>query len=365
MATIKEKPRAEGLSVWQVSIRRRGYPTQYKTFRTKTEATKWASIQEAAVAQGTVHARSKETERTTLAEALTRYMTDILPAKKGSRQDGYRIQRWLRSDLAPRFLTAIQGKDVAAYRDARLKEGASPTTVHHELSMLSRVYTTALKEWSYVGLRNPVTDVRLPKLPQGRERRVSDKEIEDVLSVSESPLLAGIVRLAVNTAMRQEELTNMDWSHIDWDKNVLRIPVAKVEPRKIPLNAQALAVLRERGRQVSGKVWGILPHAVAVAWRRAVTRARAVYVETMQKKGQVCDPHYLVDLHFHDLRHEATSRFFELGLNPMQVAAITGHKTLEMLKRYTHLKAEDLATVIAEAEETKSTRRTSRKKEEG
>ncbi|WP_437560537.1 tyrosine-type recombinase/integrase [Acidithiobacillus sulfuriphilus] len=51
-------------------------------------------------------------------------------------------------------------------------------------------------------------------------------------------------------------------------------------------------------------------------------------------------------LHFHDLRHEATSRLFEKGLNPMQVAAITGHKTLQMLKRYTHLRAEDLAKLL-------------------
>ena len=58
------------------------------------------------------------------------------------------------------------------------------------------------------------------------------------------------------------------------------------------------------------------------------------------------DPSFLVDITFHDLRHEAASRFFEKGLNLMQVAAITGHKTLQMLKRYTHLKAEDLAELL-------------------
>ena len=60
-------------------------------------------------------------------------------------------------------------------------------------------------------------------------------------------------------------------------------------------------------------------------WRRAMKRA------------------YIQDLHFHYLRHESTSRFFELGLNVVEVAAITGHKDLKMLQRYTHLRAEDLA----------------------
>jgi len=55
----------------------------------------------------------------------------------------------------------------------------------------------------------------------------------------------------------------------------------------------------------------------------------------------------LIDLHFHDLRHEATTRFFERGLNIMEVAAITGHKDLRMLSRYTHLRAEDLAKKLA------------------
>ena len=49
------------------------------------------------------------------------------------------------------------------------------------------------------------------------------------------------------------------------------------------------------------------------------------------------------NLRFHDLRHEATTRLFEKGLNIMEVASITGHKDLRMLRRYTHLKAEDLA----------------------
>ena len=119
------------------------------------------------------------------------------------------------------------------------------------------------------------------------------------------------------------------------------------ENRNVPLSPEAVRILSDLPRRIDGRVWGVTPHAISVAWRRAVSRARKAYEKECEEKGEKPDLGYLVDLTFHDLRHEATSRFFEKGLNPMQVAAITGHKTLQMLKRYTHLKAEDLAELLA------------------
>ncbi len=88
------------------------------------------------------------------------------------------------------------------------------------------------------------------------------------------------------------------------------------------------------------------PDSMTHAFNRALSRARKAYEKDCAEKGTKPDPGFLVDPTFHDLRHEATSRFFEKGLNPMQVASITGHKTLQMLKRYTHLKAEDWAQLL-------------------
>ena len=80
--------------------------------------------------------------------------------------------------------------------------------------------------------------------------------------------------------------------------------------------------------RIDGQVWGMKPDSISQAFER------------------ICSTAGIEGLTFHDLRHEATSRLFEKGLNPMQVAAITGHKTLQMLKRYTHLRAEDLVELI-------------------
>jgi integrase len=99
------------------------------------------------------------------------------------------------------------------------------------------------------------------------------------------------------------------------------------EARRVPLSTGALAVLREAGqvRALDGRVFPIPPQSLAHAWSAACARAG------------------VDDLHFHDLRHEAVSRLFERGLSMMEVASISGHKTLSMLQRYTHLRAEDLS----------------------
>ena len=253
---------------------------------------------------------------------------------------------WKRSPLAKHFLASIQGKDVAEYRDKRI-ESVGPQTVIHELNILSRLFNTAIKEWGMGGLINPVQQIRKPKMPKSRDRRLLPDELDRILAVSESPVLPALARFAVETGMRQAEISGMTWDLVDLKKRTVTLLVTKNgEKRVVPLSPEAVRILSGLVRRLDGKVWGVTCHAVSVAWRRAVARARAAYEKECEEKGQKPDPAFRGNLTFHDLRHEATSRFFEKGLNPMQVAAITGHKTLQMLKRYTHLKAEDLAELL-------------------
>jgi integrase len=137
--------------------------------------------------------------------------------------------------------------------------------------------------------------------------------------------IGGIITWAIETAMRRGEITAMRWEHVDQRPRVLLIPETKNgTARRVPLSKAALAVLDALPRRIDGLVWGVQPNTISQAFE------------------QVCEAAGIEGLTFHDLRHEATSRLFEKGLNPMEVAAITGHKTLQMLKRYTHLRAEDL-----------------------
>lgn len=331
--------------LWQAVIRSRGHETVCNTFDTEREARAWYSKTKAEMKVGLYVSRN-EADSTTLLEALDRYEREVLPEEKGAKQDGYRLRNWSRWPMAARFLSSIHSKDVAKYRDERLKDVA-PNTVRHELAALSHVFTIALKEWGMTGLVNPVRQIRMPKMPKGRDRRLKHGELERILAVTESPVLADVVRLAVETGMRQGEIAGITWEMIDLKKKTVTLQETKNgEKRIVPLSTEAVRVIDRLPRRIDGKVWGVEPHALSVAFRRALSRARKAYEKECTEKKIKPDPSFLVDLTFHDLRHEATSRFFERGLNPMQVAAITGHKTLQMLKRYTHLKAEDLAQLL-------------------
>ncbi len=329
---------------WEATIDKKGFSRISRTFDTKGEAEAWAKVTESEMVRGVFVSR-KEAENTTLSEALDRYEKEITVHKKGFQEKAI-LRKWRSHPLSKRFLVSIQGKDIAEYRDERLKE-VSPNTVRLELAPISHLFTIAVKEWGMAGLVNPVMQIRKPKLPKGRDRRLKPGELDRILAASGSPVLPDIARFAVETGMRQAEIAGMTWHMIDINKKTTTLLETKNgEKRIVPLSPEAVRILERIPRRLDGKVWGVTCHAVSVAWRRAIARARAAYEKECEEKGRKPDPSFLVDLTFHDLRHEATSRFFEKGLNPMQVAAITGHKTLQMLKRYTHLKAEDLAELL-------------------
>ncbi len=341
MASIYKR----GPERWQALIRRKGHQTQSKTFKRRLDAEAWARSIEAEMDRGVFLSR-KEAENTTLSEALDRYEREVIPEKKGAVQEKSRVKIWKRSPLVDRSLARIQGKDIAAYRDSRLKE-VSCKTVRHELTLLSHLFTIAVKEWGMAGLVNPVQQIRKPAVPQGRDRRLRPGELERIVAASESPVLSEVVRFAIETGMRRGELSGMTWQMVDLKKRTVTLPETKNgEKRIVPLSTEAVRILSGQVRRLDGDVWGMEPDSITQAFIRAISRARKAYEKECEEKGEKPDPAFLVDLTFHDLRHEATSRFFEKGLNPMQVAAITGHKTLQMLKRYTHLKAEDLALLL-------------------
>ena len=215
---------------------------------------------------------------------------------------------------------------MASYRDDRLKTGYSANTVRLELAIISHLFEIARKEWGMEGLTNPVKAIRMPSPPAGRDRRLQPGELEKLLE-SSSEELSQVIRFALETAIRRGELAGMAWDMVDLKKRTVTLPETKNgQKRIVPLSSVAVAILKERlnTRRIDGKVWDIGLDAISQDFAKAC-----------QKTG-------ISGLHFHDLRHEATSRLFEKGFDTMEVRTITGHKTLQMLARYTHLRAEDL-----------------------
>ena len=341
MASFIPRKGPGGKRVWQAQVRRRGYPSQVCTFDTKAEAEVWAHDLESEMKRGVFVSRA-EAERTTLTEALDRYTHEVTPRKKATTAacERDRIRAWAASFLSRRSLASIRGKDVAdAVRDMEGR-GFGPNTVRLHLALLSHLFNTARTAWGMESLTNPVDLVKgqRPKLPQGRDRRLQSGEEARLLAAAEAygrkaphgaGSIKGIITWAIETAMRRGEIAAMRWEHVDRRARVLLIPETKNgTPRRVPLSTPALGALDGLPHRIDGLVWGVQPNSISQAFEA------------------VCQAAGVEGLTFHDLRHEATSRLFEKGLNPVQVAAITGHKTLQMLKRYTHLRAEDLVGML-------------------
>jgi integrase len=330
MPTFVQRKGPGGKRVWQALVRRRGYPQQTRTFDTKGEAEGWASTLESEMSRGVFVSRA-EAEDTTLAEALNRYRTEIVPQKKNAERESRRVNGLIHmvGPLAPRFLASIRGKDIMSFIKARQAGGAGPNTVRLDLALLSHLFNVARTAWGMESLTNPVALVKgqRPKVPQGRDRRLVDDELPSLLAAAQTygGEISLIITWAIETAMRRGEIAAMRWEHLDRKAKVLLIPETKNgTPRRVPLSTTALAVLDGLPRRPDGQVWGMRPDSISQAFER------------------VCGAAGIERLTFHDLRHEATSRLFEKGLGLMEVASITGHKTVQMLKRYTHLRAEDL-----------------------
>ena len=341
---------------WQALIRRKGFDTQAKVFNTKAEAEAWAQVTESEMVRGVFVSR-KEAESTTLSEALDRYAQEVSSKKKGAYQESRRIENLKRHKLAKRYIASIQGKDMAEYRDERLKS-VSQASVRLELALLSHLFNTAIREWGMNGILNPVTQIRLPKKAISRDRRLSLGEKEKLLAACDEygGDLPYVVRLALATGMRRGELASLTWDNIDFKKRTATLPETKIgEKRSVPLSSEAVQILKDIPRSLDGKVFGFIDsHSITTAFIRSVTRARSAYEKECEEKKEKPDSSFLVDLTFHDLRHEATSRFFELGLRAEKVKEITGHKTYQMLDRYTHLKAEDIAIEMDQLEKQKA-----------
>jgi integrase len=310
---------------WRAQIRRKGYPTLSATFDTKAEAQRWAVGIEGDMSRDRF-VDNREAQQTTLLEALKRYRREVSDHKKGARQESVRIDRWLESPLALKALASLTSSDLADYRDARISTGVKPATVRLDLAIISHLFTVAAKEWRMEGLSNPCQNLRMPKGSNSRDRRPTTAELAKLYSAAaiihaELPV---IVELAADTAMRRSELVLLrreqvrgKVAHLEDTKNG--------ERRAVPLSSRARELLASLPLRIDGRYFSLSPQTVSNYFPLA------------------CKACAIDGLRYHDLRHEATSRLFERGFSMMEVASITGHKTLSMLKRYTHLSPHDLA----------------------
>ena len=322
MASIRKRGNS-----WQARIKRLGTEVE-QSFKSKKAAERWARQIEAKIELGEYAPPALTPEpdltATSLGDVFARYSKEVACHHR-SPTSKINIQILIR-DLGHLSLDQVEPKAIALWRDTKL-ETIKPASVNRLIGTLGSVINHARKEWQ-LPINNPIPNIKRPGTGTPRTRRFIVNEEERLLAALDHRY-AQVVRFAIATGMRRSEILGLKWENLDLEMRVAHLHMTKNgEERTVPLSSKAMMVVNELATAeswpINGRLFDIHPQALDRGWRRACKQAG------------------ITGLRLHDLRHEAISRMFELGLNVMEASTISGHKTLSQLKRYTHLRVTDL-----------------------
>ncbi|MGD9109065.1 MAG: site-specific integrase [Gammaproteobacteria bacterium] len=347
MANIQERKSKDGTVSYRAQIRLKGYPTQYATFKRKTDAKKWAAQTESAILEGR-HFKTAEAKKRTVNEMINRYVRHVLPTKPKSQKKQTGQLKWWQEQIGAFMLADITPAVLAECRDKLLNEitcrgnKRSPATTNRYIAALSHVFTIAITEWGWLD-SNPLKKIRKPREPRGRIRFLSDEERERLLEVtknSKNQCLYLIVVLCLSTGARKMEILNLHWEDVDLGRGVIILHETKNNERRVlPITGLALELMKQHSkiRRIDTNL--VFPNkegktmSIRGAWENAVKQAG------------------IEDFRFHDLRHSAASYLAMNGASLAEIAEILGHKTLQMVKRYAHMSEAHTTKVVASMNE--------------
>jgi len=309
---------------WTAQVRLKGWQNFTKSFSTKNDALNWIRTTENKLKNKPKPISSKAS--LTLADLLEEYAQKVTVNLKGFEKELYKISLYRRHPIAQNKVVYLTQHHFECLRDERLKQVRSGT-VHADLMLFKRVFKRAIKNWHYSIISNPVENIEMPKPHKSRKRRLLGNEKEQILNAAKAQrndYICLVIEFAIETGMRRSEILKLKWHDINLETGFASLYDTKNgEDRKVPLTKRCIEVLNQLPRSHE-HVFHISATCLHQAWQRAVKKAE------------------IRDLRFHDLRHEAVSRFFEMGMSVPEVALISGHKDVTQLFRYTHLNPENV-----------------------
>lgn len=352
MAIIEARKQRDGTVKYRARVRVTGHSHQSKTFTRKSDARDWARQVEVDLQRGR-HLPTKEAARRTVAEMIDRYVTVTLPAKPRNRdaKKAKALLDWWRQRIGMVSLFAITPKLISECRDellsqqTRLKALRSPATVNRSLAALSACFRAAIREWHWLDA-SPMPAVSRGAESAGIVRWLSDDERARLLDACREraasfPWLFPLVLMALATGARRGELLGLKWRDVDLDRGMVVFHITKNgERRAVPIAGVAIEALRAwasgsgQARDLAGELVFAGPDP-----------ARPVYIE--QAWREVLTSAQITEFRFHDLRHSAASYLAMSGATAPEIAAVLGHKTLQMVKRYAHLGEQHTAGVLS------------------
>ncbi len=347
MATITERTAQDGTISFKAEVRLKGYPAQRATFKRKTDAKKWIQDTESAIREGR-HFKTAEAKKHTVDEMIDRYLSGAKLNKVQDDHTGLHLRRW-KAEIGYMLLADVTADTLTLVKEKLLNEQVrgkyrSPTTVLRYMASLSTAFTTAVRDWAWLE-DSPMKNIKKPKAARGRVRFLDDDERERLLIAckeSRNKLLYMTVVLAMSTGMRQAELFGLKWQDVDLKDGFLILHETKNgDRRRVPLTGHCLELLREHAKVrrldtpllFPGIKNPLNPIDLQTPW------------ETARKNAGV------TDFTWHDLRHCTASYLAMNGASMTDIAAVLGHKTLQMVKRYSHLSDSHVSNVLGSMNE--------------
>lgn len=338
MGTITERPRKDGTSGFlaQIVIKRDGkiLHRENQTFDSRRKATAWIAIREEELAQP---GALDDPTNPTLADVIDQYITTS--RREIGRTKAQVLAAVKRDSIASKRCAAITSADMVAYAE-RLMNGRSPQTVANYLSHLGSVFAIARPAWGYPldpqAARDAMAVAKrlgLVSKSRARDRRPALDELDRLMRHfgqirsrrRDSVPMQAIVAFAIYSTRRLDEITRIVWSDLDEAGSRVMVRDMKHPGDKLgndqwlDLPPEALAVALTQPR-TGDRIFPYSPETIGTSFTRA------------------CAALGIDDLHFHDLRHHGVSRLFEIGNSIPHVAAVSGHRSWQSLKRYTHLR---------------------------
>lgn len=335
MARIQTR---KGISrtTFTATVRIKGFTPVARTFDTKGEAKSWVANIEREMRMGR-YQDARPAEKLTFSEALNKYIDQVSTTKRPNserrdRDSAKAILNVMGSEIS---LADVNPQRLVVYRDARLKN-VLPSTIQKEFALLSHMFNIARREWG-LQVDNPVPEVTRPKVRNGRTRFLTNEEAQKLLEIaqkSRNKNLHPYLLVMMHTGMRPSEAAGLTWGDVDLDARLVKLEITKTDMRYVPLTEVAENVLRSIRPIDTGKdMYVFLPSSREPSKKSTVLPClyfRRSFETARTKAG-------LEDVHLHDLRHTAASHLLMAGVDIRTLAEILGHKTLQMVHRYTHL----------------------------
>jgi integrase len=327
-----------------------------RTFTTRRDALAWGRQQQALMESGRWAAQQAPTP--TVGEALAEYRKGPVTKLKGRDTYSHWYNEIAAHDLARKRLADLTAHDLAQWRDAQEARHKSGTVVR-KMGLFAGFLSWCKVERGWIA-SNPMHNVRKPRVNDARSRVFSELERTCLLEAARAgraKWLADVLIVSLRSAMRRSEVWGLKSSDVDFEACTAYLADTKGGvSRSVPLDPQAVQALQRladaakaQGRETLVPVSD--PHAITVAFRRTLGRARALYEAGCKAMGIEADSGAFRNLRWHDSRHTAASYWANTGaLNVVQLAQVTGHRSLASLKRYAHIDAAGLAVKMAAIE---------------